>query len=93
MQDRSIDLGNDPVPATRVVAAMTEPAALSAPQSARFRAAAGRYSIDTGVQVTPLGLFAIGALVSAILLSVPPIVRASRRPRSERGTGPPPPTR
>lgn len=29
------------------------------------------------VSVTPLGLIAIGALVSAILLSVPPIVRAA----------------
>lgn len=30
------------------------------------------------VRVSPLGLVAIGVLVSAILLSVPPIIRAAR---------------
>jgi hypothetical protein len=58
---------------------------LAAPQTARFRARAGRFEVDTGVQVTPLGLLAIGGLVSAILLSVPPIVRAAGNARRPRG--------
>jgi hypothetical protein len=51
---------------------------LSAPQTARAVLRFGnRVSLDTQVNVTPLGFLAIGGLVSAILLSVPPIVRAA----------------
>ena len=50
---------------------------LSEPQEAEARIgiAAAR------VRVTPAGLLAIGGLVSAILLSVPPIIRAARERR------------
>jgi len=62
---------------------------LSTVQSARAALRFGnRVSLDAEVSVTPLGLLAIGALVSAILLSVPPIVRAAgKAARARRKAG------
>ena len=60
---------------------------LSAPQAARASARAGRFEAEASITVTPIGLLAIGGLVAAILLSVPPIVRAAR----QRVTPPEPP--
>jgi ABC-type proline/glycine betaine transport system permease subunit len=37
------------------------------------------------VAVTPLGLVTVGGLVAAVLLSVPPIIRAAARARQEAG--------
>ena len=54
------------------------PNAFATPQIARMRARAGRARLDLKVAVSPLGLLAIGGLVAAILLSVPPIIRAAR---------------
>ena len=55
---------------------------LTNPQTARLRVRFGtRGELSARVAVTPLGLLAIGGLVAAILLSVPPIVRAARDPR------------
>lgn len=56
--------------------------ALTTPQTASFRLRAGSVRARTDVSVTPAGLLAIGALVAAILLSVPPIVRAARVERA-----------
>lgn len=53
---------------------------LAAPQSARATLRAGeRFVMEAEVRATPLGLLAVGGLVAAILLSVPPIVRAAAR--------------
>jgi hypothetical protein len=52
-------------------------ALLARPQSARARIAIGPFAAEAQVEVTPIGLLAAGALVSAILLSVVPIVRAA----------------
>ena len=55
------------------------PHPLVAPQAARSVIRFGdRFVIESEVRATPLGLLAIGGLVAAILLSVPPIVRAKR---------------
>ena len=55
--------------------------ALSIPQTARSRInIADRVIVDAEVKTTPLGLLAVGGLVTAILLSVPPIIRAARKP-------------
>jgi hypothetical protein len=55
------------------------PHPLAVPQSARATLRLGsRGQIEAEVQVSPLGLLAIGALAAAILLSVPPIIRAAR---------------
>lgn len=57
---------------------LIERAGLDTPQSARATLRAGdRFVMEAEVQVTPLGLLAIAGLVSGILLSVPPIVRAA----------------
>lgn len=54
------------------------PHPLATPQAARATIRAGdRFVMESEVRVTPLGLVALGGLVAAILLSVPPIVRAS----------------
>ncbi len=37
-----------------------------------------RFVMESEARFTPLGLLAVGGLVAAILLSVPPIVRAKR---------------
>jgi len=56
---------------------------LTAPQTARARMRAGAgFEAEASVTVTPAGLLAIGGLVGAILLSVVPIVQASRRRHS-----------
>lgn len=49
-------------------------------QSARLAVRAGSVRLRARVAITPAGLLAIGGLVAMILLSVPPIVRAARRP-------------
>ena len=61
----------------------TLPHPLATPQAARAVIRIGdRIVMESEVRVTPLGLLAIGGLVAAILLSVPPIIRAStRRPK------------
>ncbi len=65
------------------------PPPLTAPQTARATIRFGnRIVIEAEARATPLGLLAVGGLVAAILLSVPPIVRASR---SRRGNALPPP--
>ncbi|MFS0772630.1 hypothetical protein [Sphingomonas sp. 1P08PE] len=51
-------------------------------QSARLAVRAGPVRLRARVAVTPAGLLAIGGLVAMILLSVPPIVRAARRPHA-----------
>ena len=43
--------------------------------------------MESEVRVTPLGLLAVGGLVAAILLAIPPIVRAKR---AGKGLPPPP---
>ena len=58
----------------RIVERLTEP------QTARARMRAGSgFEAEAMVSVSPMGLLAIGGLVAAILLSVPPIVRAARQ--------------
>ncbi|HMI21132.1 MAG TPA: hypothetical protein VK533_16485 [Sphingomonas sp.] len=58
----------------RIVDSLTEP------QTARARMRAGSgFEAEAMVTVSPVGLLAIGGLVAAILLSVVPIVRASRQ--------------
>lgn len=55
--------------------------ALGASQRASGRVALdGRFSASAEVTVTPGGLLAIGAMVTAILLGSAVIVRAARRP-------------
>ena len=55
-------------------------------QTATFRMRVGRHGgMVAKVSVTPAGLLAIGGLVSAILLSVPPIIRAAGKARQARG--------
>lgn len=48
--------------------------------------AGSRFELHAHLDLVPLRLLAIGALVSAILLSVPPIIRAARIPRSRLGS-------
>jgi hypothetical protein len=45
---------------------------------ARFQFRAGRVEVSAEVDITSTGLVAVGALVSMILLSVPPIIRAAK---------------
>ena len=60
---------------------------LTSPQTARASMRAGNgFEAEASVTVSPAGLLAIGGLVAAILLSVVPIVRASRRPMPRVGT-------
>ncbi|QJU56356.1 hypothetical protein HL653_03145 [Sphingomonas sp. AP4-R1] len=55
------------------------PNALSTPQTARATLRVGdRFVMEAEARATPLGLFAVGGLVAAILLAIPPIVRAKR---------------
>jgi hypothetical protein len=62
------------MPVARIVDSLTEP------QTARARMRAGSgFEAEAIVSVSPVGLLAIGGLVAAILLSVVPIVRASRQ--------------
>jgi len=53
------------------------PNPLTTPQTATTTLRAGRVRFRARVSVTPVGLVAIGGLVAAILLSVPPIIRAA----------------
>ena len=55
-----------------------EPHPLLTPQTARATFRAGNFVMETEVRATPLGLLAIGGMVAAILLSIPPIVHAKR---------------
>jgi len=58
----------------------TEAHPLAAPQSARYTIrVADKFVLETEVRVTPIGLLAIGGLVAAILLTVPPVIRAGAR--------------
>jgi hypothetical protein len=58
---------------------------LTAPQTARATMRAGKsFVMEAEVRFTPLGLLAVGGLVAAILLSVPPIVRAAASARAAR---------
>lgn len=54
---------------------------LFTPQTARATFRAGRFVMEAEARATPLGLLAIGGMVAAILLSVPPILRAARADR------------
>lgn len=61
------------------------PHPLSAPVSARATMRAGdRFVMEAEARTTPLGLLAVGGLVAAILLAIPPIVRAKRQLRLPR---------
>ena len=46
---------------------------------ARLRVAVGQFHAEGEVKVTPLGIVAVGFLVSSILLSIAPIIRAANR--------------
>ena len=59
--------------------------ALTQPQTAVWRMKIGKTGrVTAKVLVSPAGLLAIGGLVSAILLSVPPIIRAAGEVRQAR---------
>jgi hypothetical protein len=60
-----------------IVQETTMPNPLAIPQVARTHLRTGRVRLDLGVAISPVGLLAIGGLVAAILLSVPPIIRAA----------------
>ncbi len=55
-----------------------EPHPLFTPQTARATLRAGKFVMEAEARATPVGLLAIGGMVAAILLSVPPILHASR---------------
>lgn len=58
------------------------PNPLLAPQAARAAIRVGdRFVMEAEARATPLGLLAVGGLVAAILLAIPPIVRAKRGQR------------
>jgi hypothetical protein len=61
------------------------PNPLATRQTARARLRAGRTRLAASVTITPAGLLAIGGLVAAILLSVPPIIRAAAQARNTAG--------
>lgn len=59
------------------------PNPLVAPQAARAAIRFGdRFVMEAEARATPLGLLAVGGLVAAILLAIPPIVRAKRAARA-----------
>ena len=67
------------------------PHPLATPQTARATIRLGNWFVmESEARATPLGLLAVGGLVAAILLSVPPILRASMRPRRLPGDAPAP---
>jgi hypothetical protein len=68
----------DRSPAPRPLAAP-----LAAPMRARMTLRAGAFRMEASARATPLGLLAVGGLVAAILLSVPPILRAAPRPHGK----------
>ncbi|WP_294395174.1 hypothetical protein [uncultured Sphingomonas sp.] len=51
---------------------------LDCPQTAHARIALGRFGAEAELVMTPAGLLAVGGLVVAILLAVPPIIRAAK---------------
>jgi hypothetical protein len=56
---------------------------LLAPQTARTTLRVGdRFVMEAEARATPLGLLAAGGIVAAILLAIPPIVRARRTQRA-----------
>jgi hypothetical protein len=57
------------------------PSPLLTPQTARATIRVGSFVMETEARATPLGLLAIGGMVAAILLSIPPIVHAKRSHR------------
>lgn len=63
------------------------PGPLSAHQTASASIAYGRLRMAADLRMTPLGLLAVGALVSGILLSVPPIIRAAAAAQAGRRDG------
>lgn len=62
--------------------------ALSAPQTARATLRAGPVEFTAKLRTTPLGLLTIGGLVSLVLLSIPPIIRAGAGAASLSGRRP-----
>ncbi len=60
----------------------TEPHPLFTPQTARTTLRAGSFVMEAEARATPLGLLAVGGMVAAILLSIPPIVHAKRGHRA-----------
>ena len=58
---------------------------LAGPQSAAVMLHGKKVDARAAVSVSPLGLLAIGGLVAAILLSVPPIIRAAADARARSG--------
>jgi len=73
-----------PVPPPRLAtdtAAAPELHPLATPQTARASIRIGeRIVLEAEARATPIGLIAIGGMVAAILLAVPPILRAARAP-------------
>jgi len=53
-------------------------------QVSRLTLNAGAFSLDADLSVTPTGLLAIAALVSAILLSTAALVQAAKRQVHEK---------
>lgn len=71
-----------PPPRLARKAGLAEPHPLAAPQTACASIRIGeRIVLEAEARATPIGLLAIGGMVAAILLSVPPILRAARAPR------------
>lgn len=61
----------------------SEPHPLFTPQTARATIRAGNgFVMEAEARATPIGLLAIGGMVAAILLSIPPIVHAKRAHRA-----------
>jgi hypothetical protein len=58
---------------------------LSSPQTAAITLDGDSVDARAVLRITPLGLLAIGGLVAAILLSVPPIIRAAADARARGG--------
>ncbi len=56
------------------------PHPLAAPQTARATIRLGdKLLLEAEARATPLGFLGVGGLVAAILLAIPPIVRAHRQ--------------
>ena len=69
---------------------MTHPLATQQIASAEMHI--GRVRLQAHVSVSPAGLLAIGGLVAAVLLSIPPIVRAAGQARADAARRRLPPT-
>lgn len=68
----------DPVPGSMAAGSLNRPA------KASIRFAFRRARMRADAEITPLGLLAIGGMVGAILLAVPPIITAAGRTRRGR---------